>query len=173
MRVLFLLFIALPILELWLLFQVGNVIGFFPTLALVLAAGAAGVYVLRRQSFQTLRRAQSRMQSGELPGSEIVEGFLIVGGAVLLVTPGLITDFVALFFLLPFTRRALVRYLLRSGRISAFTRPPTGNFSFMHMDGGRPRPGDSDIYEGEFTHVKEPGKPLAGPGQAQHDEEKK
>jgi UPF0716 protein FxsA len=177
MRILFLLFIALPILELWLLFQVGEEIGFLPTVALVLATGALGVYVLRTQSFNTFRRAQSRLQTGELPGKEIMEGFFIAVGGALLLTPGFITDVFAIVLLLPFTRRWLVRYLLGSGRMTAFTRQPGSGFTFMHMGGAQPRPrngNDSgqDVYEGEFTREKEVGKPLAGPEQASPDESK-
>lgn len=159
MRVLFLLFIALPILELYLLFKVGGVIGFLPTVAVVLATGALGVHVLRRQSFSTLQRAQAKMQSGQLPGQEIIEGMFIAVGGALLLTPGFITDFIAIFFLLPFTRRPLVRYLLDSGKLSAFAQQSGSGFTFMHMGGRGPqRPaGGHDVYEGEFTR-ENPGR---------------
>lgn len=165
MRLLFLLFIALPILELWLLFQVGDVIGFFPTVGLVLATGALGLHILRSQSFSTLRRAQSRMQTGELPGKEIIEGFFIAVGGALLLTPGFITDVIAIVFLFPFTRRALVRHLLTKGLVNAFARQSGGGFTFMHMGRRPPQAptGANEVFEGEFTREREAGKPLPGP----------
>lgn len=165
MRILFLLFIVLPIVELWLLFKVGGVIGFLPTVALVLLTGALGVHVLRRQGFNTFRRAQDRLQSGQLPGQEIIEGFFIAAAGALLLTPGFITDVAAVVFLLPFTRRLIVRHLLRSGSIAAMTGQTSG-FTFMHMGGSRPQSGSTgghDVYEGEFTREQPAVKPLAAP----------
>ena len=101
MRLLFLLFIVLPIVELMLLFKVGQTIGALPTIAIVLLTATIGVRILRHQSFSTLRRAQERLQSGELPGQEIVEGFMISIGGALLLTPGFITDVIAIALLRP------------------------------------------------------------------------
>lgn len=173
MRFLFLLVIILPIAELVLLIKVGQSIGLLPTVVLVLATAAIGVRILRQQSRSTLLRAQARMQGGELPGREIVEGFLISIGGALLLTPGFITDLFAICLLLPFTRRGLVNYLFARGRLEAmtsgsgafvFTRfgagPFSGPFSGQPPQGG---PGRRDIYEGEFSRDDAPKTPLGGP----------
>ncbi len=152
MRILFLLFIVLPIVELMLLFKVGQTIGALPTIAIVLFTATVGVRILRHQSFSTMKRAQQRMQSGELPGQEIIEGFLISIGGALLLTPGFITDLFAIALLLPFTRKTLVRYLFNSGRMQAWSQGP-GAFTFTRFGGGWPPhggPGGRDVYEGEF-----------------------
>ncbi len=172
MRLLFLLFIILPIAELLLLFKVGSLIGALPTIAIVLLTATLGVRILRHQSFSTLRRAQARLQGGELPGQELVEGFLISIGGALLLTPGFITDISAMCLLLPFSRRALVRHLFQSGRIEAWGSGP-GAFSFTRFRGSRfsgvgpPQggPGGRDVFEGEFTREGRSDPSLKGPDQ--------
>ncbi len=165
MRLLFLLFIVLPIVELMLLFKVGQTIGALPTIAIVLLTATIGVRILRHQSFSTLRRAQERLQSGELPGQEIVEGFMISIGGALLLTPGFITDVIAIALLLPLTRRALVRHLFNSGRLQAMGTG-AGAFTFTRFGGGWPPhggPGGRDVYEGEFSREGRSGPSLRAP----------
>lgn len=116
-------FILLPLFELWLLIQVGSRIGALTTIGLCLLTAAIGVALLRQQGMSTLLRADRRMASGEVPAVEILEGFLLAVGGALLLTPGFFTDALGLLCLLPFTRRALVARLLRSGR---WPRPPGG-----------------------------------------------
>jgi UPF0716 protein FxsA len=165
MRLLFLLFIILPIAELMLLLKVGQEIGALKTIALVLLTAALGVFFLRRQSSATIKRAHERIKDGELPGREIIEGFMISVGGALLLTPGFITDVFALFLLLPFTRSALVKYLLAKGRLAAMNAGP-GAFMFTRFGGGWPPqggPGRKDIFEGEFTREGRTDKTLRGP----------
>lgn len=170
MRFLFLLLIVLPIAELMLLIEVGREIGVLPTVLIVLATAALGLRVLRYQSASTLRRAQQRVQGGEMPGQEILEGFLISIGGALLLSPGFITDLFAICVLLPPTRRALVGWLVRRGGLSAMRAGP-GAFVFTRFGsdpfsaGWPPQggPGRRDIFEGEFTREDEPKTPLEGP----------
>lgn len=170
MRFLFLLVIVLPIAELMLLVEVGQEIGVLPTVLLVFATAVAGMRILRHQSAGTMRRAQQRMQGGEMPGREIMEGFLISISGALLLVPGFITDVFALFLLLPPTRRALVGWLFRKGGMAAMQSGP-GAFVFTRF-GNSPfsgdwppqgGPGRRDIYEGEFSREDEPKTPLGGP----------
>lgn len=165
MRLLFLLFIVLPIAELMLLFKVGQAIGVLPTIALVLFTATAGVRILRHQSRSTMQRAQQRLQGGELPGTEIVEGFLISVGGALLLTPGFITDLFALVLLLPFTRRPLVQYLFKTGRANT-VGSMSGGFTFTRFGGGWPPHGGSsqkDVFEGEFTREDPKSPSLKAP----------
>ncbi|MES2626500.1 MAG: FxsA family protein [Pseudomonadota bacterium] len=165
MRGLFLLLIIIPIIELMVLVKVGGVIGVFPTIALLIIMGAAGIYILKRQGFSTLLRAQSRMQSGEVPARELMEGLLLAFGGLLLLIPGLISDAIAFIFLLPFVRRPLVSFLLRSGYFQAVGKT-SGTAHFGQFGGGwQPGPGfrgDSRgrAFEGEFTREPSPGTPL-------------
>lgn len=147
MRFLFILFIIVPILEMLLLFEVSDHIGGLSTVGLVLLTAVVGVQILKQQGFSTLTRANQRMQSGQIPAQEMMEGiFLAVGGAFLL-TPGFITDTLGFLCLIPVTRRWLVKALIKSGRfkvhVAGTSRHP----------GARPgrHQGGRDVYEGEFT----------------------
>lgn len=101
---LFILFIIIPIIELYLLIKVGSIIGALPTVALILSISLAGAWLVRHQGFRILLRIQSEMMQGRLPTGELVDGALVLVGGVLLVTPGFFTDFLGLFFLIPLTR---------------------------------------------------------------------
>lgn len=113
MRFLFLLFVITPIAEMWLLIKVGGYIGALSTVALVALTAMIGIALLRQQGLSTLWRAQQRMESGELPAQEIVEGLLLAVGGALLLTPGFITDTIGFACLLPGLRKLLVARLVQ------------------------------------------------------------
>ena len=101
-------FLAVPIIEIYLLIQVGQVIGAGWTIMLVVLTAVIGVWLLRIQGMSTLTRAQRKLQENVLPAREILEGMgLLVAGALLL-TPGFFTDAVGFFLLFPPTRIWLV-----------------------------------------------------------------
>lgn len=108
---LLLLFLLTPAVELGLLIQVDKLIGFGPTIGLIVATGIAGSYLARREGLNTWQRLNKRLQSGDLPGKELVDGVIILVAGALLVTPGVLTDVVGFIGLLPPTR-ALVRKVL-------------------------------------------------------------
>ncbi|GMG86824.1 FxsA family protein [Biformimicrobium ophioploci] len=140
MRPLLALFIAIPIIEMWLLIAVGSRIGALPTIALVLLTAIIGVGLLRQQGLATLARANQKMATGEMPAGEMVEGiFLAVGGALLL-TPGFFTDALGFACLIPGVRHWLVGGLLKR----FFIITPAGR--------GPGTDGETriDIIEGEF-----------------------
>jgi UPF0716 protein FxsA len=105
---LILLFIVAPLVELYVIWQVGGLIGLLPTIALLLAASVFGGVLLRSQGRTAWRRFVTALQSGRPPAREVADGALIVFGGALLLTPGFITDALGLALLLPPTR-ALVR----------------------------------------------------------------
>ena len=102
------LFIAVPILEIYLLIQVGEVIGAGWTILLVVLTAVIGVWLLRIQGLSTLTRAQQRLQENQLPAREILEGMALVVAGALLLTPGFFTDTIGFLLLFPPTRLALV-----------------------------------------------------------------
>lgn len=109
MRLLFILFVVMPIVEMIILIKVGGMIGALPTIGLVLLTATIGVGLLRQQGLSTLTRAQDKMRTGQLPASEMVEGlFLAVGGALLL-TPGFVTDAIGFACLIPGIRQLLFK----------------------------------------------------------------
>jgi len=101
-------FLVVPIIEIYLLIQVGQVIGAGWTIFLVVFTAVIGVWLLRIQGLSTLTRAQQKMQQNELPAREILEGMGLVVAGALLLTPGFFTDTVGFFLLFPPTRIWLV-----------------------------------------------------------------
>jgi len=108
---LFLLFIIIPVIEIYLIIKVGSLIGALPTVALLLLISLAGASLVRHQGFSVLRRIQSELAQGRLPASELLDGAMILVGGVLLLTPGFFTDFFGLFFLIPFTRSIIKQFI--------------------------------------------------------------
>ena len=113
MRYVFLLFVVVPIIEIMLLIEVGEVIGTLNTAALVVLTAVIGSLMLRQQGLSTILRAQERLGSGQLPINEIVEGILLAVGGALLLTPGFATDAIGFACLLPWTRRLLAAWLVK------------------------------------------------------------
>jgi UPF0716 protein FxsA len=121
---LFLLFTAVPLLDLWLLLAIGDVIGFWPTVGLVLLTGFAGATLARLEGLRVLGAWRAALAAGRLPEEGVLSGVLVLVGAVLLVTPGVITDVAGLALLVPASRRLAARGLrawlarqIRSGRV--------------------------------------------------------
>ena len=102
-----LLFVIVPLLELALLIEVGQVVGFLPTMALVVFTGVTGAWLARLEGIRTLWKLREDLARGHLPGQAIMDGMSILVGGALLLTPGILTDFVGFSLLLPFTRRAI------------------------------------------------------------------
>jgi UPF0716 protein FxsA len=155
-------FIVVPVLELALLIKTGQVIGVWATVALVVTTALTGAMIISRQSLSVLRRTLQAASEGRPPVAPVLDGlFLLVAGALLL-TPGLLTDAVALALLVPPVRRAVaragVRWLLRGAQVrvkvyrgQTASGPPRG------------RPGaddDGPVIEGEFRRLDEdPAQP--------------
>lgn len=131
MRVLFLLFIIVPITEMWLLIEVGSVIGAFNTIALVFLTAIIGATLLRQQGLDTLLRVNKRMESGQLPAAEIIEGIMLAVGGALLLTPGFMTDAIGFACLLPWSRRWISRSLVKRGVVNMMSSGGTAGFSYQ------------------------------------------
>jgi UPF0716 protein FxsA len=106
------LFIVVPIVELYVIIQIGSLIGVWPTIALLLADAVLGSMLLRHQGRGAWRRFNAALAERRFPGKEVADGLLIAIGGTLLLTPGFVTDIVGAIFLIPPTR-ALVRHFLR------------------------------------------------------------
>jgi UPF0716 protein FxsA len=127
MAILVVLFIVVPILELYVIIQIGGLIGVWPTLALLLADALLGSLLLRHQGRGAWRRFNAALAERRFPGREVADGLLIAIGGTLLLTPGFITDIAGLVLLIPPTR-ALVRRLLKGvvGRRFVIVGGPAG-----------------------------------------------
>lgn len=108
-RVLFLLFVVVPIIEIAVLMQVGSLIGAWPTVAIVIITAWLGAKNVKAQGLATVQNLQHKMAQGEAPSEEIVAGLLLLVAGVLLVTPGFVTDAFGLSLLIPQVRLGLVK----------------------------------------------------------------
>ena len=147
--------IVVPLVELYILVQVGSQLGIVPTLVLLLVLSLLGAYLLRREGARTWRAFRQALQSGRLPAREVAEGALVIFGGALLLTPGFATDLVGLACVLP-PSRAVLRRLL--------TKVVTRRLGFGPPRGGPPPRGGEPHYgavlEGEV--VEDPKKPRGG-----------
>ena len=117
-RTLLALFLIVPIIEIYLLIQVGGVIGAIPTVFLVVFTAVLGALLLRQQGFATLGRVQASLARGELPALQLLEGVLLLFGGALLLTPGFFTDAIGFVCLIPQLRQELIRWLMRRGLLN-------------------------------------------------------
>jgi UPF0716 protein FxsA len=159
-RFLFLFFIAIPLIEMFLLFEVSDQIGGLSTIALVVLTAVIGVQVLKRQGLSTLLRANQRIEAGELPAQEIVEGMMLAGAGALLLTPGFITDTLGFILITGPMRRPLARKLINVGFLSAMKPGPGGGFTMWSNSSTTTRqnysePVDGNIVEGEYSEEKQ------------------
>jgi UPF0716 protein FxsA len=122
---LFLLLVAVPIIEIALFIEVGGAIGTWPTIGIVVLTALVGSVMLRQQGVAALRDVQSRLGAGENPGRLLAEGAMILVAGVLLLTPGFFTDAIGFALLIPPVRGALYKYL--AARVHLQT---------VHMSGG-------------------------------------
>lgn len=112
LTVLFLVFLVVPITEIYVLIQIGTVIGAEWTIVGVVSTALIGAWLVRAQGLVTYQRAVQNVKSGETPAVELVEGlFLLVAGA-LLITPGFVTDAIGFICLIPVLRRALAQLII-------------------------------------------------------------
>ena len=154
---LFLLFAILPIIEIALLVNVGEQIGGWNTVGLVIITAFIGAWLVRQQGLSTLIEAQRRMQTGEIPGQQMAEGLLLVVAGVLLVTPGFITDGIGFLLSMPLTRPVIARSLLKHMQVNVIRQQGQAGFGqtwHSHQADAQPRSPDerdSSVIEGEYV----------------------
>ncbi len=140
-RILFLLFLLIPILEIFILIQVGGLIGAIPTILAIIGTAVLGAILLRQQGLSTFRRVQSSISQGEIPAIEMMEGVILLITGALLLTPGFFTDILGFLGLVPQLRRVfIVKVLKHVNILQVNTSRATGEHT-------SPRP---NTIEGEF-----------------------
>jgi UPF0716 protein FxsA len=107
-----LLFVIVPLVELALLIQMGRLVGFWPTIALVVFTGLTGAWLARMEGLRTIWRLRSDIENGRMPRQAIMDGMAVFAGGALLLTPGVITDLVGFSLLFPATRHAIQKRIL-------------------------------------------------------------
>ncbi len=110
---LFLLFTIVPMAELYILIKIGSYLGAFNTILLIVITGILGALLARLEGLRTLRQVMRSISQGIVPAEELVDSVLIFVAGIVLVTPGVLTDAMGLFLLLPYTRTIFKRWLRR------------------------------------------------------------
>ena len=159
MRIALIVFITVPLIEMIVLIQVGGLIGAIPTVALVVLTATLGIWLLKLEGLATLARVQEKLDQGQIPETELLEGIMLLVGGALLLTPGFITDAMGFICLLPGLRRPLARWIIRRGVLgamnfsgSSFTGGTfsSGSFTTRSTPPDRPSELDDNMIEGEF-----------------------
>lgn len=110
---LLILFIIVPVTELYILIEVGKRIGSLTTIGIIIFTGILGAYLVKNQGFMILRKIQNDLNEGIMPGDSLIQGAIILAGGILLLTPGFVTDIVGFTFLIPISRNVVKKYLLK------------------------------------------------------------
>ena len=137
-QTLFLAVLIIPFAEIYLLIQVGGIIGAFPTILLVVFTAMLGAWLLKQQGFVTFRRFQESLAQGVIPAYEMVEGPIILVGGALLLTPGFITDLIGFACLIPQSRRKIAKYVIENHLVQA------------GVPAQQPHTTENNVLEGEF-----------------------
>ena len=148
MAVLFILFVVVPILELMIIIQVGQSVGAWNTVILLVVDSLVGAWLVKHQGIGLLKKSQDRMRNGELPSDEIFSGVAVLFAGALMLTPGFLTDLIGLLLLVPPIRAGALLIVRRKFRSRIATNFTTSNLPERDMeippaDGGAAS-GDSD-----------------------------
>ena len=119
MRIALIAFITIPLAEMFILIKVGEIIGALPTVGLVVLTATLGIWLLRLEGIATLRRVQEKLNQGQIPETELLEGIMLLVGGALLLTPGFVTDAIGFACLIPVLRRPIARWIIHQGVIRA------------------------------------------------------
>jgi UPF0716 protein FxsA len=142
-HILFLLFLLVPLLEIYLLIKVGGIVGALPTVFLVVFTAVLGAGLLRIQGFSTMARVRHTLNRGGIPAMEMLEGAVLLVSGALLLTPGFFTDTIGFLCLIPPFRRAMIKVALRRFITPFGGGPGAGRPGQEHSHGPR-------TIEGEF-----------------------
>ena len=139
-QVIFLFFLIVPFIEIYLLLQLGGIVGILPTVLLVVFTAVLGAWLLRQQGFSTWQRLQTNLAQGKVPAYEMIEGPILLVGGALLLTPGFFTDALGFACLIPQVRRKFAKYVIENKLIDFQSGSP-----FQ-----KPKPKPDNVIEGEF-----------------------
>ncbi len=137
MRLFFIALLLIPAIEIGLFIEAGSRIGTLNTLLLIIATAIIGLALIRQQGLQTLFRARDKMERGEPPAYEMIEGMCYAIAGILLLTPGFFTDSIGFLLLFPVLRRVLISRITKISKIHP--TPP-------------PAPTSQRTIEGEYKH---------------------
>jgi UPF0716 protein FxsA len=170
-------FLVVPIVEIYVIVQVGEQIGVLPTVLLLILESAIGAWIVRREGSRAWRALRDAVTVGQLPSRELADAALVLVGGVLLLTPGFVTDVFGFFFVLPVTRplarRLLVGYIARRatvtvGRLGGGPARPSGGRGGAGRGAPRRSGRDDRVVPGQVVRDEPAPKPPddEGPGRA-------
>ena len=139
MRLLFIVLLLIPAIEIGLFIEAGSRIGTLNTLLLIITTAVIGVALIRQQGLQTVFRAREKMSHGETPAYEMLEGMFYALAGLLLLTPGFFTDTIGFLFLIPFLRRLLISRMTNMTSVYSYSQPQNES---------------NRTIEGEFKHTE-------------------
>ena len=154
--VLFIIFVVVPIAELYVLIQIGQAIGVLPTIALLIADSLLGAWLMRSQGRAAWMRFNAALAEGRVPGREVMDGALVIFGGALLLTPGFLSDILGLILLLPPTRAVVRKILLARFGSRILATAASGAQSRVFGFGTRPprgARGHDDVVDSSATEV--------------------
>ena len=152
----FILLIVVPIIEIYLLIQVGSAIGAMPTILLIIITAVLGAFLFRLQGLSTWQRVQTALANHEIPAIEMIEGIMLLVCGALLLTPGFFTDVIGFLCLIPAVRRYWALYLLQR-HLAPGGQPPFDSGANPGFDDrSSNRFEEDDVIEGEFKRDDEP-----------------
>ena len=140
-RSLLLLFLLVPLIEIYVLIQVGSVIGAGWTIFLVVGTAVLGAGLLRMQGLNTMQKAQASLAKGEIPAIAMLEGVALLFSGAMLLTPGFFTDAIGFALLIPAVRQGLIKRVLKNGQFIYHGQTMHSNQTYA----------DSTIIEGEIV----------------------
>lgn len=163
-------FIILPILEIAMIVAVGHLIGVVPTLLLLFIFSVAGAVLAKHEGAAVWKRFRDAMKRGEVPSDHVADGFLVLLGAALLLTPGFITDAMGLLALLPISRRYVKGWLMKLSRYAVGRKFPVAQNAFRDYKSKNSRPIVVDVTP-NASGVGTPGVGTPGEGAARQGRE--
>lgn len=137
-QLLLILFLVIPFIEIYLLIEIGGVIGSVWTIFLVVFTAVLGAFFVRQQGISTMHRLQSSIQAGGMPAVELLEGAALLLAGALLLTPGFFTDAIGFAILIPPMRQAFIKFAL---------------LRFVHPPSSTPQDKYSRTIEGEYNRL--------------------
>ena len=117
-------FTIIPIIEIYLLIEIGSIFGVLTAITLVILTGFLGAFMARMQGLQTLFRIQENLREGRMPSGELLDALLIVIAGIVLLTPGFLTDSVGFLLLIPTTRNSIISWLQRQIELKYMSNRP-------------------------------------------------
>jgi UPF0716 protein FxsA len=164
-------FLVVPVVEIYVIVQVGQQIGALPTVLLLIFESALGAWIVRREGSRAWRALQTAATSGQLPSRELADAGLVLIGGTLLLTPGFVTDVVGFFFVLPPTRplarRLLLGFVARRATVAVTRFGPTGPGGGPAYGPGR---GSGRVVPGEVVRDEPVDRSPGGPDEEPPDD---